>query len=330
MPLASPPATVRGQSPEAAAGMELSTADPRAAAERAMRATVRLRVEDATGASIGTGTIIDVHDEEALVVTCGHLFRGLKRGGRIWIDLFQAGANQPVEGQLLDFDLQRDIAVVAMRPGLPVQAARVGSLTYRPAKGEPVFSIGCDRGAPPSIRPSRVTAIDRYQGKPNIEVAGKPVDGRSGGGLFTADGQLIGVCNAADDKDDEGIFAGLATIQWQLESIGQRRLFAGQTAPSAAPVVATLANIPSSAPLANRVAAPAPTAPPPATAAAAATTAAAAAAATTASDVEVICVVRSKQAPDKQETLLISRPSAELLQRLYQESQSTNRKMPNR
>jgi len=335
-PLAAPPATVRGQSPESPTpSAEPTTHDPRAAAERAMRSTVRLRVEDASGTSIGTGTIIDVHEDEALVVTCGHVFRQLKRGGRIWIDMFLPGATQPVAGQLLDFDLQRDIAVVAMRPGLPVQAARVGSLSYKPTKGEPVFSIGCDRGAPPTIRPSRVTAIDRYQGRPNIEVAGKPVDGRSGGGLFTADGQLIGVCNAADDQDDEGIYAGLATIQWQLESIGQRRVFADQpsavaagstsaaaAAPAASvtashnplpaasppPSVPTMAAIPSAAPLANLIASPA---------------------AGAGSEVEIICVVRPRQVSgDKHETIVISRPSPDLLQRIYHEGRATGDRPP--
>lgn len=376
MPLAAPPATIRGQSPaNTPLSSDPTTNDPRAAAERAMRSTVRLRVEDASGASIGTGTIIDVHDDEALVVTCGHLFRGLKRGGKIWIDMFLPGANQPIEGHLLDFDLQRDIAVVAMRPGIPVQAARVGSLTYQPTKGEPVFSIGCDRGAPPSIRGSRVTSINRYQGKPNIEVAGKPVDGRSGGGLFSADGQLIGVCNAADDKDDEGIYAGLATIQWQLESIGQRRVFAGQAgavaagagaaagamapppagappgmtapggipAPGAAPPPlnpATLAAIPSAVPLANRMSGPSNSAPttnglPPNTPpvnvvpnhAPPSTAPPAAAAPNTAGDLELICVVRSRQG-DRSDTILISRPSAELLQRIMQESRASQTPAP--
>ena len=36
------------------------------------------------------------------------------------------------------------------------------------------------------------------------ESAGQPLIGRSGGGLFSADGHLIGVCNLADPKDDVG------------------------------------------------------------------------------------------------------------------------------
>ena len=43
--------------------------------ERARAATVRLRVHDPDGYGTGTGTIIDTRDGEALVLTCGHLFR---------------------------------------------------------------------------------------------------------------------------------------------------------------------------------------------------------------------------------------------------------------
>jgi hypothetical protein len=51
-------------------------------------------------------------------------------------------------------------------------------------------------------------------------VAGQPVQGRSGGGLFAIDGTLIGVCNAADPADNEGLFAALPSIHDQLDEAG--------------------------------------------------------------------------------------------------------------
>ena len=58
------------------------------AVERARAATVRLRVHDGHGYGAGTGTIIDTHGEEALVLTCGHLFRETDGKGKIEVDLF--------------------------------------------------------------------------------------------------------------------------------------------------------------------------------------------------------------------------------------------------
>jgi hypothetical protein len=46
------------------------------------------------------------------------------------------------------------------------------------------------------------------------------VQGRSGGGLFAIDGTLIGVCNAADPADNEGLFAALPSIHDQLDETG--------------------------------------------------------------------------------------------------------------
>ena len=50
-------------------------------------ASVRLRVEDADGHSCGSGTIIDARGGEALILTCGHIFRDSKGKGRIEVDL---------------------------------------------------------------------------------------------------------------------------------------------------------------------------------------------------------------------------------------------------
>jgi thiol-disulfide isomerase/thioredoxin len=203
--------------PVAAAGP-----DPQAAA---LAASVRLKVEDAKGFGYGTGTIIDVHDSEALVVTCGHLFRESQGKGKISVDLFAPGASQPVDGQLIAYDLERDIALVSIRPNVQVQAVTVAppATSVRPKDG--AFTVGCDKGADATVRQSQITAVNKYLGKPNYTAAGAPVDGRSGGGLFTAEGLLIGICNAADPADDEGLYAGLASIHWQLDQIGQSAIY---------------------------------------------------------------------------------------------------------
>ncbi len=203
-------------SPTAPGGSSIASAASQHPQQRARQATVRLRVEDPTGNSFGTGTIIHARDNEALVITCGHLFRDSSGQGRIEVDLFAPGARGPAPGKLLAYDLKNDVALVTIWPSIKVDPVPVASESYQVRRGEQVFSIGCDRGADASIRPSHVTALNKYKGPANIEVAGQPVIGRSGGGLFTADGQLIGVCNLADPQDDEGIYAALSLIHDHL------------------------------------------------------------------------------------------------------------------
>jgi thiol-disulfide isomerase/thioredoxin len=184
-----------------------------------LAASVRVRIEDPDGRSCGSGTIIDNRGKEALVLTCGHIFRDSQGHGRITIDLFAAGSSEPqqVEGRLVSYDLTRDVGLVAIHTPGPVAAARLAPPDYRITRGMPVASAGCNNGDPPTVRRSQINSLDKFQGPPNLQVAGQPVEGRSGGGLFSAEGYVIGVCNAADPSDREGLFAAPGSIYAELD-----------------------------------------------------------------------------------------------------------------
>lgn len=203
------------------------------AIQLARAATVRLRVHDDTGFGIGTGTIIDTHGDEALVLTCGHLFRDNDGKGKIEVELFHGGQIKTVAGQVVDFDAgDRDIGLVVIKPGIPVQPVAVLPEGEAVRTGQSVFSFGCDRGDDPSRRDTRVTGVDKYNqniGASNIEIAGAPIDGRSGGGLFDEQGRLIAVCNAADHKGDVGIYTGPRSMYWQLDRVQLGNLYQGNS-----------------------------------------------------------------------------------------------------
>jgi thiol-disulfide isomerase/thioredoxin len=309
------------------------------AKSRSMHATVRLRVEDQRGNSVGTGTIVDVHGQEALVMTCAHIFRDSQGAGNIQVDLFAPGATAPVPGKVIDYDLEQDVALVAIRPGIPLPAAPVAAKGYAVRPGDPVFSIGCDRGADPSIRESRVTNLNKYVGPANIEVAGAPVIGRSGGGLFSADGHLIGICNLADPKDDEGIYAATSLLHAQLDENNLAWIYNGQTQsvaqadPPQAPLAATGAA--PSAPVGTQPPAMARQMPrtpladsgqtqtlPLTTPAQAPSQPSAPLFNHLAEGAEVICIVRSRQNPEgKAQVFVLEQPSQALLNQLAAESQ---------
>jgi hypothetical protein len=84
--------------------------------------------------------------------------------------------------------------------------------------------MGCDHGQAPSRRDSQVTKLNRYLGSANIETAGAPVQGRSGGGLFNRRGELVGVCFAADTELDEGLYCGIPVVHEQLRKLGLLKL----------------------------------------------------------------------------------------------------------
>jgi S1-C subfamily serine protease len=308
---------VRGQSPEVAnppenrlnsmfskgngAPSNTNNTELTAVQARALAASVRLKVEDARGHSIGSGTIIDIHDKEALLITCGHIFRQSAGKGKIVVELFQPQMEQ-VTGELIGYDLERDVALVSFTSQQQLTATQVAGISHKIAANENVFTIGCDHGTEPTVRPTQVKSVNRYTGFPNIEVAGTPADGRSGGGLFTTTGELIGICNAADATDNEGVYAGLPTVHWQLDRVGLASLynaannenFAVANANYEAPVRELAAVQPP--PVFTQEQVPANRLP------------------SEASDLEVICIVRSRKNPEaKRQIYVLDNVSHQLL-----------------
>lgn len=192
-----------------------------------LAASVRLTIEDPEGFSYGSGTIIDARQGEALVLTCGHIFRDSKGKGKISVDLCAPGAPQKLAGRLVSYDLKRDVGLISLRPGVQVTAAPLAPVGHRVNKGDKVYSVGCNNGGQATVQESHVTAIDKFLGPPNVQVAGQPVQGRSGGGLFSAEGLVIGVCNAADPADNEGLYAASATIQALLDDAKLSEIYRG-------------------------------------------------------------------------------------------------------
>ncbi len=277
---------------------------------------MRLRVEDADGQSYGTGTIVDVHGPEALILTCGHLFRDSAGRGRIIVDLCAAGGEPPVTGELIHYELQPDVALVSIRTRAPVVAARVAGPSYAVSPNTPVFSVGCNHGQSPTIVRGQVTAINKYLGPANLVASGRPVDGRSGGGLFSADGYLIGICNAADPQLDEGLYAAYQTIHQQLDRAELSFVYqtgCSRGGGSGGPPAVWPSNRPSPVAQAGALAAVAAD-PSPASSAVDSPLAAA--------DTEVICIVRSRTDPQSEcQVLVFDQPSTELVARLRREWQ---------
>lgn len=317
-PVAAAPTAAAGPTPPT--GRAGAVAGPANAVEQqAMRASVRLRVEDPDGQSYGTGTIVDVHGQEALILTCGHLFRDSGGRGRIVVDLCADSGQQSVTGELIQYELQPDVALVSIRTRAPVVAARIAGPTYVASPNTPVFSVGCNHGEPPTIVRGQVTAINKYLGPANLVASGRPVDGRSGGGLFSADGYLIGICNAADPQLDEGLYAAYPTIHQQLDRANLAFIYRGAAteAVAATPPDASV-----------RPAARQPDSEGPAVQAASADAAdpsfapTALAATPSSDDTEVILILRSRTDPRAQcQVLVVDQPSSDLIARLRRESQ---------
>ncbi|MBX7167516.1 MAG: trypsin-like peptidase domain-containing protein [Pirellulales bacterium] len=349
-PAAAPPAELAGaptmpappaMSPIGPAAPEQPASAP--GADALLAATVRLRIQEPNGHSVGTGTIVDAREGEALVVTCAHVFRESKGQGQITVDLFTpAVANLP--GRMISYDLESDVALVAFRPGGPVSIARVAPAMFNVREGDGVLTIGCNHGEPPTVVSSQVLSLNKFAGAPNLQIAGQPVQGRSGGGLFSREGYLIGVCNAADPQDNQGLFAALPAVQSELDKMQLSDVYRATPAdlqmaaasatpqmpdqmplapPPAAPHAVTAPPAAAMVPvaLANSTSAPPPLAPTMPTGAAASMTpeerATLAELESRTGDAEVICVIRPLNNPQaKSEIIVLNQASPEFIRQL--------------
>lgn len=189
-------------------------------------ASTRIRVKDDSGASFGSGTIIESRPGRSLVLTCGHIFRDLSRNARIEVDLFDGDRSETYVGKVVHYiEEPADVGLISIATADPLPAVPIAPAGYRVRRGDPVLNVGCSGGDPPTKQQLNVTALNRYLGPDNIECTGVPVQGRSGGGLFSGAGQVIGVCVAADPRDQRGLYAGLGTIYELLDQCGLERLY---------------------------------------------------------------------------------------------------------
>jgi thiol-disulfide isomerase/thioredoxin len=189
---------------------------------------VRIRVLDNGFTNFASGTVIESSPRRTLLLTCGHVLRDLSKNAEIDVDTFSS--RQPAEqlgtyrGEIVDYDLKADVGLLAIRAEEPLAVSMIAGRSERIARGKHVISVGCSRGEEPTRLQHRITALNRYGGPANVECTGVPVQGRSGGGLFTTSGKLIAVCIAADPRDKRGLYAGLEAVHGLLERSGLAHL----------------------------------------------------------------------------------------------------------
>jgi len=187
-----------------------------------MEVCTRIRVKDSSGMDIGSGTIIHSEPGKTLILTCGHIFRHFDDTGLIEVDVFQGDRPRMYDGELVKFDLKADVGLISISTLETLAAARVARQSLN--SGQLVFSVGCGGGEPPSKLQHRVTSTTKFPAG-YVECTGTPIQGRSGGGLFTVNGEVSGVCVLADPAARRGLYTSLETIHTLLDRCGLQSIY---------------------------------------------------------------------------------------------------------
>jgi thiol-disulfide isomerase/thioredoxin len=194
---------------------------------------VRIRMKLGNGyEGVGSGTVIYSNARESIILTCAHIFK--EEGRRtpppsqyktpISVDLFDGQLGGPkknqvhhtetLPGQAIDFDPTNDVGLIRIRPGRVLPASRVVPSFWQPKAGMNMITVGCSEGR-------EATAWDTHIIRPKLPMSNQgsgesfytmecehaPMQGRSGGGIYTSDGYVAGVCDFADPTHGRGLYA---------------------------------------------------------------------------------------------------------------------------
>ncbi|MEO1983031.1 MAG: trypsin-like peptidase domain-containing protein [Fuerstiella sp.] len=189
-----------------------------------MKSSVRVRMIDGNMHDFGTGTVIHSSQGQSTILTCAHLFKDVGQNAAFFVDVFSNGEVLKYPATVVGGDHDSDIAFLQIRN---VSALPVATLAESPSlrKSDAVFSIGCSNGDLPTRLNMTVVDINRYDGPENILCTTDPSQGRSGGGLFNAMGEVIGVCSAADRRAKQGLYTGVGAIRKVITQLNLDTLF---------------------------------------------------------------------------------------------------------
>jgi thiol-disulfide isomerase/thioredoxin len=221
-----------------------------------IKTVVRIKVQGPHSTGFGSGTIIYSTPEQSVILTCAHIFKLEGRTKQvapgqfphqIVIDLFDGQLHQQptgppkanyVEsfpGRAVDYDFNLDVGLIVFRPGRQLPASRVVPSYWQP-RSEPLpmkmLTVGCSEGKDATAWHTRIMnprLKGFLQGQPSyeaIECENAPKQGRSGGGLFTTDGHIAGVCNFAEPQGNHGLYATPRSIYSLLDRNNLAALYA--------------------------------------------------------------------------------------------------------
>lgn len=203
---------------------------------------VRIKIKGPRSVGFGSGTIIRSTPDETIILTCAHIFHidgarqqpsPAKFPYEIRVDLFdgQLHGLEPAQvhpqeenlrGQAIDYDFATDVGLIRIRPGRKLPSSLVVPADWTPRKGVMMTTVGCSEGQDATAWSTRITN-PRFKGLVGrasyeaIECVHAPLQGRSGGGLYTLDGYVAGVCDFAEPRGKHGLYASPRSIHRMLD-----------------------------------------------------------------------------------------------------------------
>ncbi|SIO07194.1 Trypsin-like peptidase domain-containing protein [Singulisphaera sp. GP187] len=194
------------------------------------KTVVRIKVQGGNGTiGFGSGTIIHSTAEESIILTCAHIFKVEGRAPTtpanfrlpVTVDLFDGVLHskeeprvhfvETVKAETMDYDFDRDVGLIRIRPGRRLPASRVVPPSWAAKPRMKMFTVGCSEGNDATAWSTTIIQSGVSLFKNSVYEATEcnyaPKQGRSGGGLYTEQGYLAGVCDFAEPQGKRGFYA---------------------------------------------------------------------------------------------------------------------------
>lgn len=179
-----------------------------------LQCSVQITYQINNMASIGSGTIChyDYETNEMYIVSCGHIFEDyskVKNKPEINVITFYKNnikleTPESFSAELLCYDKYEDISFLKIKSDWePSHWFPIGPANYGLKEGDILESTGCDGGDPPAAYTVEI-AKDIESGNNIVTKNNSPRPGRSGGGLFSKEGYLIGIVWGTTVEDGSG------------------------------------------------------------------------------------------------------------------------------
>jgi len=174
-------------------------------------ATVRVHIRTGGNGDAGTGTVIHTDVGESHVLTCSHTFRRYAE-----VSVYDFNTQQEYPASIVKrVTTPTDLCVLKVQAELP----SVSIASTQPVVGATLTSMGCDNAGPIIPSDCELQEIDPFTGPSSLICTGRHVVGRSGGGLFNANNELVGVCTGKFTPA-LGLFTGGKEIRSLVGSVG--------------------------------------------------------------------------------------------------------------
>ncbi|WP_165219203.1 RNA polymerase sigma factor [Aquisphaera insulae] len=211
---------------------------------------VRIQILDEHSVGFASGTIIRSTRDESLILTASSPF---KLDGpsqvpprdfpkKVQVDLFDGKLSyEPPHvrfqmrtgGEVVDYDFDHLIALVRIRPGRQLPSSPIVPRRWEPKLRMLMLNVGCSDGNDPTPWQTVITQLavqlSSFPAYEGIACRSAPKQGRTGGGLFTTDGYLAGICSFSEPKGDRGIYVAPKAIHRLLDRNGLSELYSDRT-----------------------------------------------------------------------------------------------------